>query len=76
MAAKKEGFETKLDQLTQISETLEKGEMTLDDMLVAFENGIKLYRECHEILEKAESKVKQIVEESTDDDVDFLMDQA
>ena len=65
MAAKKEGFEVKIAQLSAISETLEDGNMTLDEMLIAFEKGIKLYRECNEILENAESKVNLIIREGT-----------
>jgi exodeoxyribonuclease VII small subunit len=59
----KEGFETKLEKLQAISAELESGKLTLDEMLEAFEKGIALYRECNQLLTKAEAKVNLIINE-------------
>ncbi len=54
-------FEKNLEQLEQIVQSLEDGENTLDDSLKAFEKGIKLSRQCHKELNKAEKKVEMLL---------------
>lgn len=63
MAAKKSSFEEKLNRLQEIANALEKGELTLEEMLKAFEEGIKVYRECNTILETTESKIQLLMTE-------------
>lgn len=63
MAAKKSSFEEKLNRLQEIANALEKGELTLEEMLKAFEEGIKVYRECNTILESTESKIQMLMTE-------------
>ena len=58
-------FEDALENLEGLVEAMEEGELSLEDSLKAFEQGIKLTRECQAALEKAEQKVKLLV--STDD---------
>jgi len=55
MAEKK--FEKALEQLEEIVRKMEEGEMTLDESLKAFEEGIKLARFCSKKLDEAERKV-------------------
>jgi exodeoxyribonuclease VII small subunit len=50
-------FEHSLDELEQLVQRLEQGELSLDDSLKAFERGISLYRTCQSALEQAELKV-------------------
>lgn len=64
MAKKTVSFEEKLKQLSEITEQLETGSMSLDEMLGSYEKGIKLFRECHQILENAESKINLITLEN------------
>ena len=59
-------FEEALGQLEQLVDTMEKGEMSLDDSLKAFEEGIKLTRQCQQSLQEAEQKVKILLENTTD----------
>jgi len=67
--AAKSTFEKKLERLTELSVILERGDAPLEELLKVFEEGIKLYRECHSILEKTESKIQTILtsEEETHD---------
>ena len=65
MAEKKAAvnFEKAINDLEKIVEDLESGELSLEQSLKTFEKGIKLTRQCQGELEKAELKVKKLVEE-------------
>lgn len=54
-------FEKKLNRLEEIVQKMEKGELALDDSLKLFEEGVKLSRDCHSQLTKAEAQVKKLV---------------
>lgn len=56
----KNSFESSLKRLEKIVETLEQGEVSLEDSLSLFEEGIQLSKECLETLNKAELKIKQL----------------
>ena len=64
MATKKKApnFEEALEQLENIVENMESGELSLEDALVAFENGIKLTRECQQALKDAEQKIEVLTQ--------------
>ena len=51
-------FEKKLSRLENIVEKMEAGELSLEDSLKLFEEGVKLSRECNSQLSEAEQKVK------------------
>ncbi|MFT3741374.1 MAG: exodeoxyribonuclease VII small subunit [Gammaproteobacteria bacterium] len=51
-------FETKLNELNKLVETIEKGGISLEQSLRDFERGIGLIRECQEALNSAEQKVQ------------------
>ena len=55
-------FEQSLAELQQLVERLESGELSLEDSLSAFEQGIRLTRECQAALGQAEQKVQMLVE--------------
>ena len=57
----KEGFEDHLDALERIVEELESGELTLDDSMARFEEGVRRLKSCTEMLEAAEKQVKILV---------------
>lgn len=65
MAAKKKAasFESALEELEQLVERLESGDLPLDEALADFERGVKLTRECQQKLASAEQKVKVLMEE-------------
>ncbi len=54
-------FEESLRRLQAIVEALEKGDITLDDTLTKFEEGMKLVDACHAKLDEAEKKLKILV---------------
>lgn len=63
MAQKKSyPFEESLARLESLVEKMESGDLSLEDSLKTFEEGIKLTRECQEALKDAEQKVKLLVE--------------
>ena len=51
-------FEESMTELEGIVSQLEIGEITLDDSLKLFEQGIKLTKNCRKKLDDAEKKVK------------------
>ena len=54
-------FEAALKQLDEIVGRLEKGELTLEESLSLYEEGIRLARLCHGKLEEAEGKIELLV---------------
>jgi len=58
-------FEDALENLAELVEAMEEGELSLEESLKAFEQGIKLTRESQVALENAEQKVQLLV--SSDD---------
>ena len=63
MARKKAAdFETSLAELQTLVERLESGELSLEDSLGAFEQGIRLTRDCQASPAQAEQKVQQLLE--------------
>lgn len=55
-------FEKKLSRLEEIVQKMEKGDLVLEDSLTLFEEGVKLSRDCHAQLTKAEAQVKKLVD--------------
>ena len=51
-------FETSLDELEQLVEKMEHGDMSLEESLAAYERGVGLYRRCQGALEQAELRVR------------------
>ena len=64
MARKKASpdFEQSLADLQTLVERLENGELSLEDSLTAFEQGIRLTRDCQGALAQAEQKVQILLE--------------
>lgn len=51
-------FEQSLDELEQLVEKMEAGDLSLEQSLSAYERGIGLYRQCQQALEQAELRVR------------------
>lgn len=51
-------FEQSLASLESIVSRMEQGDLSLEESLAAFEEGIKLTRECQSILDNAVQKVQ------------------
>ena len=54
-------FEKTLNELEAIVEKIESGQLSLDQSLSAFEEGVKLSKACNEKLSVAEQKVKLLL---------------
>jgi exodeoxyribonuclease VII small subunit len=63
MAEKK--FETALARLEEIVQELERGDLSLEQSLKYFEEGIKLARICNKRLEEAERKVEILMKDKS-----------
>lgn len=50
-------FENNIKELEKIVTELEKGDLNLDESISKFEEGIKISKQCNEILEEAEKKI-------------------
>jgi exodeoxyribonuclease VII small subunit len=55
-------FEEQLTALEGVVERLERGELTLDESVRLFEEGVKLSEACKKELEAAEGKIQVLVE--------------
>jgi exodeoxyribonuclease VII small subunit len=55
-------FEEHLTKLETVVERLEKGDLTLEDSVRLFEEGVKLSEACKAELEEAEGRVMVLVE--------------
>lgn len=56
-------FEKSLQELEQLVERLEQGDITLEESLQCFERGIGLTRTCQQALKAAEQKVQILIEQ-------------
>jgi exodeoxyribonuclease VII small subunit len=56
-------FEEAIKRLEEIVRILEKGEISLDDSLSLFEEGVTLRKFCTKKLSEAEKKIRVITEE-------------
>ena len=54
-------FEEKMKKLEEIAAELEKGDLDLDSSVSKFEEGMRISKECNEMLEKAEKKITMLI---------------
>jgi len=54
-------FEKSLDELEKIVSKLEAGDLSLEDSLKLFEEGVKLSRTCRERLTNAERRIEMLM---------------
>lgn len=57
-------FEDALQKLEEIVQRLERGELSLEESLSCYEEGIRLSRFCHGKLEEAERKIETLVKDA------------
>ncbi|BBD79948.1 exodeoxyribonuclease VII small subunit [Aerosticca soli] len=55
-------FERALDELEALVIRMETGELSLEASLAAFERGIGLYRQCQQALDRAELRVRLLLD--------------
>jgi exodeoxyribonuclease VII small subunit len=56
-------FETALEELEQVVEQLESGDLSLEDSLAAFEKGVGLVKLCNQKLTEVEKKVELLLKD-------------
>lgn len=60
--ATKQNFEEALERLGEINEKLESGEVSLDEAIALYTDGMKLAKFCQDKLADAEQKIKVLIE--------------
>ena len=63
MAQKNQTFESSLGELEKIVRKLEDGDLSLEESLKLFEDGVRLSRECQERLNKAERRIEILLKD-------------
>jgi len=56
-------FEAALEELERVVEQLESGDLSLEDSLAAFEEGVGLVKYCNQKLTEAERKIELLVKD-------------
>lgn len=64
--AKKNNFEQSLEQLEHIVSELESGDLTLEESIKKFEEGMKLSKTCSQMLDETEKKIVMLIKEHDD----------
>ena len=59
--SKEINFEETMQELEEIVQELEKGDLNLDDSINKFEEGMKLSKSASDYLEKAEKKITVLI---------------
>ena len=62
MSKKEKSFEEAMNELEEIVEKLEKGELGLDESIEIFQRGIELSRHCSKRLDETEKKISLLLE--------------
>ena len=64
-------FEDSLERLQGVLKGLESGQLSLEDSLKFFEDGVRLIRSCQESLRSAEMRVEQLLRQRVDGSPEF-----
>lgn len=60
--SEKQSFEVAMNRLNTIIGSLERNDISLDESLVLFEEGLRLVKECDGQLKNFEGKVRELME--------------
>jgi exodeoxyribonuclease VII small subunit len=63
MSQKNQTFEASLSNLEKIVRRLEEGDLSLEESLKLFEDGVRLSRECQERLNQAERRIEILLKD-------------
>ncbi len=64
--SKNASFEQSVQQLDDIVTKMESGDLSLEDSLKLFEQGVKLTRACQKTLSEAEATIEKLMTEADD----------
>jgi exodeoxyribonuclease VII small subunit len=63
-------FETTMDELKKRLDILEKGDLSLEQSMSAYEEGIKLVRHAEQTLSSMEGRMEEIMNDTTKQELD------
>lgn len=72
MVKKSESYETMMSKLETVIETMSNKEITLDESIKNYEEGISLCNKLYKMLNETEQKIKILTDDNNE--VDFLED--
>lgn len=78
MSKSKIKFEDAIEKLDEIAKELESGKLDLEETMVKFEEGMKLSKECNDMLENAEKKITILLQGDNTEEIiekDFLTEE-
>ncbi len=67
MAKKKESYETMMGRLEEIVDLMDRNEITLEQTMTNYEEGIKICNSLYKILNDTEGKIKILTNEGEKD---------
>lgn len=67
MPRKMESYENIMEKLESIVNSMDNGELSLQDSMKSYEEGVKLCNKLYKILNDAEGKIKILTEEGEED---------
>ena len=65
-------FEDKIQELENITKELESDEISLDDSITKFEAGMKISKECKEMLDNVEKRITILID---GEEKDFIQEE-
>ena len=63
-AGDQQSFETMMERLQALVDRLEEGNLTLEDSIRSFEEGMDLVRRCTEVLNQAEQRITELTRDA------------
>lgn len=69
---KKNSFEESLQNLDEIIEKLESGNLSLDDSIKEYENAMKIIKSASKLLNEAEGKLLKVLEKNGEIDIEEI----
>ena len=74
MSKSEKNFEELITELEDITNKLEKDNLTLDDSVQLFEKGMKISKECNEKLESAEKIITMLINAETGEEENITVE--
>ncbi len=68
MTEKQQSFEESLGKLEAILKRIETEEVPLEEMLILYEEGVRLSKTCRDVLDNAQKKLEIITQKLEEDD--------
>ena len=66
MSGKESNFEELIEKLEEITNKLEKEQLSLDESVKLFEEGMQISKECNSKLEAAEKKITILINQNNE----------